>query len=90
MLLSLSCLKTERLSDLPQFERVCGGRDSTGVVSLRLRSPQEMGGPSGDRPAVAFIRTLAEAQQEGLQGNIRAAQDPSKAGRITREVVNTG
>lgn len=53
-MLSLFCLKTERLSDLPEVRWVFGGRGGTGAV---LKAPRRWG-TRGDTPVLTFLGAL--------------------------------
>lgn len=74
MVLSLFCLKTERLSDLPEVRQVFGGRGSAEMCS-KLPGVGDQAGHT----CPPFKNALAHAQQGGLQAGSRAVQD-SKGG----------
>lgn len=70
MVLSLLCLKTERLSDLPEVRQVFGGRGSTELCSKLPGVGDQVG-----HTCPPFKNTLAHSQQGGLHAGSRAGQD---------------
>lgn len=77
VVLSLFCLKTERLSDLPEVRQIFGGRSSTEMCS-KLPGVGDQAGHTFP----PFKNALAHAQQGGLQAGSRAVQDSK--GRIPK------
>lgn len=87
VVLSLFCLKTERLSDLPEVRQVFGGRGSTGVV---LKAPRRWGAMWGHtcphlHKCLAWCPARGTASwQQGSAGCQRDWKD------YKREVASTG
>lgn len=69
VVLSLFCLRTERLSGLPEVRQVFGGRGST-ELCWKLPGAGDQAGHTSP-----FKNSLAHFQQGGLQAGSRAGQD---------------